>query len=237
MATFHHHPDGLIYVRNGEVVYCDSVANLEEDSGRNYVGFPGGFIERYYDPGKTHYLSTGSSQTKQPLSWEIGDTYIAELADLFATQQNRLNRPPTFQQLQAAKIAALNSAAAAAYVAGFYSSASGTKLWYDSDVDTQNVLNRQYLIALSNPDVYSSTVFFTGVPVGVTPVRARQHATDPDSAKTVQLINAAQMVQLGADLAAAWAGVKGTLWGLQAKVYAAATADALAAINWPASSN
>lgn len=144
---------------------------------------------------------------------------------------------PSIDQLREAKLADLNKAAAATYVAGFYSSASGIKLWYDSDVDTQNVLNRQFLIALSIPDVYSSTVFFAGLPAGVTPVRARPHATDPDSAKTVQLINAGQMVKLGTDLAAAWAGVKATLWGLQAKVYAATTADVLAAINWPAQSN
>ncbi len=131
----------------------------------------------------------------------------------------------------------MKQAAANVYVGGFYSSASGTQFWYDSDVDTQNVLNRQFLIALSAPDVYSSTVFFAGLPAGVTPVRARPYATDPDSAKTVQLINAAQMVKLGTDLAAAWAGVKATLWGLQAKVYVATTAEALAAISWPAPSN
>lgn len=137
---------------------------------------------------------------------------------------------------QVAKLAGLNAAAAAAYVAGFYSSASGTQLWYDSDTDTQNVINRQYLIALSAPGDYSATQFFPGVPVGVTPVRARLHPTDPDSAKTIQLLNAAQMVQLGNDLAAAWAAVKGTLWSLQAKVYVAMTKADLDAITWPASS-
>lgn len=144
---------------------------------------------------------------------------------------------PSLADAQNRKLSELSSAAATAYVGGFYSSASGTRLWYDSDADTQNVLNRQFLIALTAPDVYSSTVFFAGLPAGVTPVRARPNAADPDSAKTVQLIDAAQMVKLGTDLAAAWAGVKGTLWGLQAKVYAATTAEVLAAINWPATSN
>ncbi len=144
---------------------------------------------------------------------------------------------PSIDQLREAKLAELNKAAANAYVDGFYSSASGTKLWYDSDVDTQNVLNRQYLIALSTPSVYSSTVFFAGLPAGVTPVRARPSPSDPDSAKAIQLIDAAQMIRLGTDLAAAWAGVKGTLWGLQAKVYAANTVEVLEAINWPAPSS
>lgn len=238
MATFHHHPDGLIYIRDDQTEYRDTVANFVSDSGRPYVGLPSGFIERFYDPGKTHYLSTGRNQANQNLTWEIGDTYIAELTQMLDAQHVRLTPPPpTFQELQNAKLAELNKAAVSAYVGGFYSSASGTKLWYDSDVDTQNVLNRQFLIALSTPEVYSSTVFFAGLPAGLTPVRARPHAADPDSAKTVQLISAVQMVQLGTDLAAAWAGVKGTLWGLQAKVYAATTADALAAINWPSPSN
>lgn len=237
MATFHHHPDGLIYIRDGQGGYCDTIDNFILDSGRPYVGLPSGYIERYYEPKKTHYLSTGSSQQNQNLTWEIGDTYIAELADLLAAQESRVNPPPTFDQMVSAKLAELKGAAANAYISGFFSSATGTPLWYDSDQDTQNVLNRQYLIALSTPDVYSSTVFFAGLPAGVTPVRARPHAADPDSAKTVQLIDAAQMVQLGTDLAAAWAGVKGTLWGLQAKVYAATTADALTSINWPAPSN
>ncbi len=74
MATFHHHPDGLIYVRDGQTEYCDTVANFLTDSDRPYVGLPSGVIERFYDPGKTHYFSTGRNQANQNLSWEVGDT-------------------------------------------------------------------------------------------------------------------------------------------------------------------
>ena len=133
---------------------------------------------------------------------------------------------------KANKLQELNEAANRAYVSGFSSAASGTSLWYDSDIDTQNVINRQFLIALSNPAVYSTTQFFVGVPVGVTPVRARPQQTDPDSEKTIQLLNASQMIQLGNDLAVAWASIKSTLWGLQAKVYAAARQKEIDTISW-----
>lgn len=148
----------------------------------------------------------------------------------YISPQNQL----TIGDLRQAKLNELNKAAANAYVSGFASSASGKLLWYDSDVDTQSVINRQYLIALNNPAAYGSMSFFAGVPTGVTPVRARHRPTDPDSAKTIQLFNADQMVQLGNDLAAAWAGVKATLWNLQSKVYAAMTVDEVNAVSWPA---
>lgn len=142
------------------------------------------------------------------------------------------NNPP-IEQARTDKLNELNQAAANAYVSGFASSASGASLWYDSDVDTQNAINRQYLIALNNPTAYSSMTFFSGIPAGVTPIRARPRKNDLDSAKTVQLLNAAQMVQLGNDLAAAWAGVKAVLWDLQAQVYAAATVDQVNEVAWP----
>lgn len=169
----------------------------------------------------THEVSFFSKMYNTPLTYE---EYIPP------------EDQPTIDQLRQAKLDELNKAAANAYISGFSSAASGTSLWYDSDADTQNVINRQFLIALSSPTVYSSTHFFVGVPVGVTPVRARPQSTDSDSAKTIQLLGASQMVQLGNDLATAWAGVKDTLWSLQAKVYAAMTLADLDAITWPSSS-
>ena len=40
------------------------------------------------------------------------------------------------------------------------------------------------------------------------------------------------MVQLGNDLATAWAGLKATLWALESQVYAATAIDAVNAIEW-----
>jgi len=134
---------------------------------------------------------------------------------------------------QSAVLESLSIAAANAYVAGFTSSASGTAMWYDSDQDTQNVINRQFLIALSAPAIYSATQFFAGIPVGTTPVRAKASKTALDSTKSVNLLNAAQMVTLGNDLATGWAGVKAILWTLQAQVNAATTIAQVLAIAWP----
>jgi hypothetical protein len=233
VATFHHHPDGMIYIRDAVLAYCDSISNLETDSGRPYAGLPDGFVERYYDPGRVHYFSTGRDQKNLGVSWEVGDTYIAELDVLLAAQQSRRNPPPTLDQFKNIKLAELNDAAARAYVKGFYSSASGTASWYDSDKETQDVITRQYLIALSSPETYASTQFFQGAPRGTTPVRARPKDNDPESAKTIQFLDAAQILKLGNDMAGAWASVKAVLWSLQARAYAATTAADLAVINWP----
>lgn len=235
MASFHHHPDGLIIIRESQaILYSEAVENFVLDLGRPYTGLLAGFNERYYDPKKTHYLSDGKNQHNQSLTWEVGDTYLGALTDLQAAQASRKTPPePTFERLRESKLMELKKAAADAYVRGFSSAASGTELWYDSDTETQNVLNRQYLIALNNPAVYSSTSFFAGVPVGVTPVRAKLSRTDSDSTKMIQLITASQMVTLGNDLAKAWANVKATLWGLQTQAHSARNTSDLAAIRWP----
>lgn len=138
----------------------------------------------------------------------------------------------TLVQAQTAQLAVLNAAAANAYVAGFQSSASGALLWYDSDVDTQTVINRQYQIALSNPTVYAATTFFAGATVGTTPIRAKTSQKAADSTKTVQYLTASQMVQLGNDLATAWSTIKAHLWAQQAAVNTATTVTAVEAIVW-----
>lgn len=236
MAMFQHHPDGLIYVRNGSQVYCDTPANFALDLEQAYSGLPSGYIERIYEPGVRHVLGTGSRQDSQPVAWQAGDNYIAALGSLLQNQAARTSAAPvlTLEQAIAAKLDELKQAAAAAYVGGFSSSASGKPLWYDSDQDTQNVINRQFLIALSSPETYSTTQYFAGVPAGVTPVRAKAGKDAPDISKTIHLFTAAQMVQLGNDLAASWAGVKATHWGLQAQVNQCTNAAMVSLISWPA---
>jgi len=135
-------------------------------------------------------------------------------------------------QAQQQQLAILDLAAANAYTAGFTSTATGTELWYDSDTDSQTVINRQYQIALNNPSVYSATTFFTGAPVGTTPVRSKINQAALDSTKIVNYLTASQMVQLGNDLAVAWSAVKAHLWEQQAAVNNATTVTAVQAINW-----
>lgn len=90
MQNFHHHPDGLIYVRTDAGIYCDSVENFALDLGQPYPGLPEGFDERYYEPGVKHCLSTRTSAVPQELSWPEGDAYIAAYDSLVAAKNLRL---------------------------------------------------------------------------------------------------------------------------------------------------
>lgn len=119
---------------------------------------------------------------------------------------------PTADQVFNSTMSMLTTSAAAAYVAGFQSSASGQALWYDSDADSQAAINRQFLLAVNNPTYYNATVFMPSIAAGLTPITARPAKDSPDSTKTTQLLNAAQMIQLGTDLGIAWADVKSNLW-------------------------
>jgi hypothetical protein len=65
-------------------------------------------------------------------------------------------------------------------------------------------------------------VRYPGVsPAGKAPIRARPLATDPNSAKTVQLLDAAQLKILVDDLDAHLFAVKSKLWQKQGEVKAA----------------
>lgn len=90
---FHHHPDNLVFVRDGGQVYQDTPINFAADLGEPYV-FAG--IERIYEPGVRHFLDG----QPQPLAWPEGDGYIAALESLLAAQEARLNPPPTLEQLR-----------------------------------------------------------------------------------------------------------------------------------------
>lgn len=142
--------------------------------------------------------------------------------------------PPksTLAETQTAALQRLDSAAVAAYTAGFESSASGAPLWYDSDVDSQRVIDRQFQIALNARAYYEATVFMPGVPAGLTPITARPAQNSPESAKTTQQLNADQMIQLGTDQANAWALVKAHHWQKKALVFAAKTVEEAEVINW-----
>lgn len=87
--NFQHHPDGLIFVRTVQGVYMDTIANFELDFGESYPGLPEGFIGRYYEQGKEHYITTGNTAVPQPLQWADGDRYIAAYDALMAAKADR----------------------------------------------------------------------------------------------------------------------------------------------------
>jgi len=145
------------------------------------------------------------------------------------------NTPTEAEVLEEAKrqqLTLMSKAASITYIGGFKSSATGESLWYDSDTDTQTIINRQYQIALGSPEIYSATLFFLGAPVGVTPIRAKVNQSDLDSTKTIEYFNADEMIILGNDLALLWSTTKTKLWGLQAQINAATTVEAVQLLVW-----
>lgn len=97
MPTFQHHPDNLIIIRaivqSGLEVYIDTPENFNLDGGYSYV-FAG--KERLYEPNQRHFVDN----LPQPLVWNEGDEYIANITSLLAAQKLRLNPPLTLPELK-----------------------------------------------------------------------------------------------------------------------------------------
>lgn len=90
MANFHHHPDGLIFVRGENETYSDTVENFAADFGHSLPDLPVGITERFYEPGVRHFLSNGiDSFPLDELSWDYGDLALLSLPTLLAAQQAR----------------------------------------------------------------------------------------------------------------------------------------------------
>ena len=138
---------------------------------------------------------------------------------------------PTLASARAVQLELLNKAAADEYVSGFYSSASGTNLYYDSDTETQALLS-SILQRTKEADWETKVRYPDVAPAGKAPVRARPSAESASSAKTVQLLDAAQIKTLIDDLEAAFFATKTKLWSKQAPVAAAATVAEVQAVTW-----
>ena len=146
-----------------------------------------------------------------------------------------IDNPETLNEKKAGKLAALDRAAAQAYVSGFYSEATGTKLYYDSDTETQRLIAGLYA-ATKEPD-WETKMRYPGVaPAGKAPIRARVQAEDLKSSKTVQLLDATQLKALVEDLDAHLFKVKSTLWQKQTEVetaYQTGNIDEIQKVTWP----
>lgn len=94
MPNFHHHPDGLIFVRGEVETYCDTLENFEADYGQSLPALPEGMTERFYEPGVRHFFYNGYNAVPvNELSWEWGDAVIASLSALMAAQSARSAAP------------------------------------------------------------------------------------------------------------------------------------------------
>lgn len=87
MAEFHHHPDGVIYLRADGETYAATpelfAADLAVCGLPVYAGLPDGIRERRYVGGAFHAVYTSDSQLDGG-DWPDGDLYLAGRADLLA---------------------------------------------------------------------------------------------------------------------------------------------------------
>ena len=97
MAQYHHHPDGLVYVRTPSAEYVDTVENFALDAGS--IGMPApslppGIAERLYDnapEGGRHALidPKGNHIDSGARPWAEGDSAITAVAVLREAQAKR----------------------------------------------------------------------------------------------------------------------------------------------------
>ena len=110
------------------------------------------------------------------------------------------------------------------YCAGFYSEASGAKLWYDSDKDTQTKLAGIY--QQTKESDWETVERYPWIsPAGKAPVRARLTENSPGTEKTIQQLGAEQIKVLFDDLSAHLFSVNVWVWGKKKEVADATTVE------------
>lgn len=92
MAEFHHHPDGIVYLRGKEGFYGATLSDFGADCAAcgvpAYAGLPAGARERRYLPDRFHAVYTADTQMAGG-DWPEGDLYLASLVALMAAQAAR----------------------------------------------------------------------------------------------------------------------------------------------------
>lgn len=85
MTEFHHHPDGIIYLRGDGEAYAATLDSFTADLAScglpAYDGLPAGTRERRYLGAGAHFLYTADTQ-EDGGDWPAGDAYLAALTDL-----------------------------------------------------------------------------------------------------------------------------------------------------------
>lgn len=123
---------------------------------------------------------------------------------------------PTLEELKAQKLASVDAWTAAKITGGFISNASGELVRYDSDKDTQ--LTMQGIALNVNTDRFA-TEYPNGCPV--------RGVKDGDTEKSVQLLNAEQVLAWCADLSVHIGNCKQEGWAKQNLVNKATTKEEL----------
>lgn len=179
------------------------------------------YVDQFYTDasGGVHWLSADDQANAVAQGLPLpAATWTAITAD---AAQAILNPPPTLAQAQAAQIAALTAACAAAITGGYSSSALGAPHTYPSGTTDQiNMMG----------SVTASTLPAASVAGWTTPFWCE----DATGAWSYQNHTAAQIQQAGSDGKAWVVACQLKLAGLNAQVAAATTAAAVEAVTWTA---
>jgi len=93
MIQYHHHPDGLIYVRGEQAGYMDTLENFARDYGHAAPALPVGMVECIYEPGGRH-VYFDAKQNAHPLEHEANsaehEAICVKLDDLLTAQSRRV---------------------------------------------------------------------------------------------------------------------------------------------------
>ena len=88
--SVHFHPDGDVFVRNGDRCYSDTPANFARDFGKEFPAMPAGAIEQIYEPSKRHAIhGPDGVMFGGDMPWEFGDEVLAQLDALLASKAER----------------------------------------------------------------------------------------------------------------------------------------------------
>lgn len=106
MAIIRHHPDGIVYIKDGALQYIDTLENFNIDYGQPMPPLPGNTISRYYSTNGYHKCSDGESELNQNdadvIETELNDI-IGSLPLLINKKQARENPPPSEAQKRLTK--------------------------------------------------------------------------------------------------------------------------------------
>jgi hypothetical protein len=122
-TSFHHHPDGWIFLRGARGDYRATpeqfAADLAELGATAYEGLPEGSQERMFredrpdDDGKrrfVHAVFVDGNQRGGEMPWSAGQQYLLHYFDLLQLQLARETKPPTLEQVRAQKLFEVNVA-------------------------------------------------------------------------------------------------------------------------------
>jgi hypothetical protein len=215
MGELHQHPDGNVFVRTDAGNYADSAGNFATDAGVTLPVLPLGADERIYSQDKRHaFMGGGNIIDGGPMPWPLGDQIIANVAAALAAKSARETPAPrTLEQTKANADQQVEiefhkrASASIAHTVGGLSYE-----WHADDEAVQNIMGVVLLIG-------------SGVPV------PDPRPWTPKGSWTPVSITHAELIGLGAAIAARKDALFVTKKAKQAEIAELGTVEAVAAFD------